>query len=255
MKPLTLTAVALCAGALGAWTPSAGAALPEPVRATNAAADTFDSVLAEYDKAVATHAKAMEEADRETRRALRKNKPINDFWPRFSELASANDGRSLLWLAQNVRQYRAIKSSQRKAALAPIIGALVEHHSGAKWFEDVFGVLQLHRSTLGLEATRGYLDAAIAKVESPNVKAAGLFTGYQIFLKEDPKTSKAYGDALAAAAPGGYWGTRYRSTKGAVSLEVGKLAPDFAGRTIDGKELALSDYRGQVVLIDFFGFW
>ncbi|MEL6713730.1 MAG: hypothetical protein AAFP86_08145, partial [Planctomycetota bacterium] len=135
------------------------------------------------------------------------------------------------------------------------IGALVKHHSGAKWFEDVFGVLQLHRSTLGLEATRGYLDAAIAKVESPNVKAAGLFTGYQIFLKEDPKTSKAYGDALAASAPGGYWGTRYRSTKGAVSLEVGKLAPDFAGRTIDGKELALSDYRGQVVLIDFFGFW
>ncbi len=38
-------------------------------------------------------------------------------------------------------------------------------------------------------------------------------------------------------------------------LEAGKEAPEFMGRTIDGHEFKLSDYRGKVVLIDFYGFW
>ena len=36
---------------------------------------------------------------------------------------------------------------------------------------------------------------------------------------------------------------------------VGELAPDFKGRTIDGYEFKLSDYRGKVVLLDFWGNW
>ena len=38
-------------------------------------------------------------------------------------------------------------------------------------------------------------------------------------------------------------------------LEPGKEAPEFLGRTIDGHDFKLSDYRGKVVLIDFYGFW
>ena len=38
-------------------------------------------------------------------------------------------------------------------------------------------------------------------------------------------------------------------------LTVGKIAPDFEGKTIDGHEFKLSDYRGKVVLVDFYGFW
>ena len=32
-------------------------------------------------------------------------------------------------------------------------------------------------------------------------------------------------------------------------------APDFDAKTIDGHEFKLSDYRGKVVLLDFYGFW
>lgn len=40
-----------------------------------------------------------------------------------------------------------------------------------------------------------------------------------------------------------------------VGLEVGNIAPDIIMNNPDGKELKLSDLRGQVVLIDFWASW
>ena len=37
--------------------------------------------------------------------------------------------------------------------------------------------------------------------------------------------------------------------------KVGSEAPDFSGKTIDGKDIKLSDYKGKVVLIDFWASW
>jgi cytochrome oxidase Cu insertion factor (SCO1/SenC/PrrC family) len=36
---------------------------------------------------------------------------------------------------------------------------------------------------------------------------------------------------------------------------VGKKAPEIKGEDLDGKAFKLSDYRGKVVLLDFWGFW
>jgi ATP-dependent Clp protease ATP-binding subunit ClpA len=36
---------------------------------------------------------------------------------------------------------------------------------------------------------------------------------------------------------------------------IGKVAPDIEGEDIDGKKFKLSDYRGKVVVIDFWGNW
>jgi hypothetical protein len=38
-------------------------------------------------------------------------------------------------------------------------------------------------------------------------------------------------------------------------LRVGKEAPEIKGPDLDGKEFKLSDYRGKVVLLDFWGDW
>ena len=40
-----------------------------------------------------------------------------------------------------------------------------------------------------------------------------------------------------------------------VGLEVGNLAPEIIGEDIDGKKFKLSDYRGKVVVLDFWGDW
>jgi hypothetical protein len=38
-------------------------------------------------------------------------------------------------------------------------------------------------------------------------------------------------------------------------LQPGKPAPEIEGEDIDGKRMKLSDYRGKVVLLDFWGHW
>ena len=38
-------------------------------------------------------------------------------------------------------------------------------------------------------------------------------------------------------------------------FEVGRIAPDFSGEDVDGNPLKLSDYRGKVLVLDFWGFW
>ena len=40
-----------------------------------------------------------------------------------------------------------------------------------------------------------------------------------------------------------------------IGIEAGNTAPDFTGHTTDGGEINLSDYRGQVVLLEFWGAW
>jgi hypothetical protein len=39
------------------------------------------------------------------------------------------------------------------------------------------------------------------------------------------------------------------------NLRVGKVAPDIAGEDLDGVKFKLSDYRGKVVALDFWGDW
>ncbi len=37
--------------------------------------------------------------------------------------------------------------------------------------------------------------------------------------------------------------------------QVGQLAPDISGEDLDGVPFRLSDYRGKVILLDFWGHW
>ena len=39
------------------------------------------------------------------------------------------------------------------------------------------------------------------------------------------------------------------------NLAIGKMAPEIEGEDLDGKPFKLSDYRGKVVVLDFWGHW
>jgi hypothetical protein len=49
--------------------------------------------------------------------------------------------------------------------------------------------------------------------------------------------------------------TSQRAVFEAENLVEGKRAPDFEATDIDGKTFKLSDYRGKVVVLEFWGFW
>lgn len=57
----------------------------------------------------------------------------------------------------------------------------------------------------------------------------------------------ASGDTLGAAAETELFAIRH--------LSIGGTAPDIEGEDVDGKPLKLSDYRGKVVVLDFWGHW
>jgi cytochrome oxidase Cu insertion factor (SCO1/SenC/PrrC family) len=38
-------------------------------------------------------------------------------------------------------------------------------------------------------------------------------------------------------------------------LAIGKVAPEIEGADVDGHKFKLSDYRGKVVVLDFWGDW
>ena len=40
-----------------------------------------------------------------------------------------------------------------------------------------------------------------------------------------------------------------------VGIEIGELAPDFTGATLEGGTITLSDFRGQIVLVNDFATW
>jgi hypothetical protein len=57
--------------------------------------------------------------------------------------------------------------------------------------------------------------------------------------------------ALLAAAPL----LHGQGKKAPVTPKVGQAAPDISGQDIDGHRFKLSDYRGKVVVLDFWGDW
>jgi hypothetical protein len=46
-----------------------------------------------------------------------------------------------------------------------------------------------------------------------------------------------------------------RSPHDPKDLETGKAAPEIVGRDLDGRPMKLSDFRGKVVVLDFWGDW
>jgi hypothetical protein len=41
----------------------------------------------------------------------------------------------------------------------------------------------------------------------------------------------------------------------AVKFAIGKIAPEIIGKDVDGNEMKLSDYKGKIVVLDFWGDW
>jgi cytochrome oxidase Cu insertion factor (SCO1/SenC/PrrC family) len=77
--------------------------------------------------------------------------------------------------------------------------------------------------------------------------------------KEEPKKTSAFVYPPGAikpgdVPPGGNMGGGGMPPRGA-TVQVGQPAPEIEGMDSDHKPFKLSDYRGKVVLLDFWGHW
>lgn len=88
-------------------------------------------------------------------------------------------------------------------------------------------------SPIALEWLRGTMNPAQEKT-----KATAMFARMSNEVKAS-FSGKKYAEELAAAK----------------SAEIGSIAPEFTSHTPDGKEIALSSFRGKYVLLDFWASW
>lgn len=156
----------------------------------------------------------------------------------------------------------ALWSANKKVATKSVEAILDRHADSADLLEvaEYIGVL---RRAVGEELHGKVMDALLAS-KHPMIKANALFSkGYSLvasrgrtpsaediskgseLLAECARLAKGTELALRANAP------EFEKTR----LQVGMQAPDIVGQDLAGVPFKLSDYRGKVVVIDFWGDW
>ncbi|MFQ5506003.1 MAG: hypothetical protein ACE5F1_14580 [Planctomycetota bacterium] len=199
--------------------------------------------------------KLREEGDYKGLRKLitKLKRPGKGFVERFAEAAKPYEGTKeelpfLRWIAQN-----APKPERRRKAMRALLD---RHIDKALWTE-----LVAQTRVFGSEAP-AILDRLIEKSPHQDVKIWARYTRCQMTLRDkgaDAKSrekARAELQAIVADAPESTPALMIQAPefkKG--RLQIGMVAPDIQGEDVDGIRFRLSDYRGKVVVLDFWGDW
>jgi hypothetical protein len=101
--------------------------------------------------------------------------------------------------------------------------------------------------------------AEIQESRNPEVRASALFSQASSAAEDgrgDPVAArKAYAKVIAEYPSTSYAKRAQSAIFEMDHLSIGQVAPDFNAVDPDGTAFKLSDYRGKVVVLDFWGFW
>lgn len=201
------------------------------------------------------YSKAKTDAERDEIRLDPEKEPTKLFVARFEDLARRAKGtdtgaRSLLWIASNVRE-------PGSEAVSDALDVLVGDYLESPVLADLARWLQRGASSIGSERARELLELLSEKGKLADVRASALFS-LAALLYDDGSNDEAvalfrrlrqeHGDSAAAARAENYL---YEIER----LQIGMVAPDFEAVDEKGQSYKLSDYRGKVVVLDFWGFW
>ena len=162
-------------------------------------------------------------------------------------------------------------------ALAGHVGRLAdfaEKHTGDPAARQAAGELRMYVQQLGMAqspAVTKVLRGLMAKATQKDLKGQiAVVLGQALrnqseaaYAKDKAKSKKLAAESAElfeqAIKDSDGTGSLARQAKDALyelqHLAVGKKAPDIAGEDLDGKKFKLSDYRGKVVVLDFWGNW
>ena len=118
---------------------------------------------------------------------------------------------------------------------------------------------------------RAFLKLASEKSWLKDVRGAATYY-YAISIESDPSKTDEYsalveklfkdysdvdfsGQKLVKSAEGKVSLSGRRVVVPGMKFRIGKQASEIIGQDVDGKQMKLSDYRGKVVVIDFWGDW
>lgn len=212
--------------------------------------DLVDEVLDEYQVLYDAYtAKARAAKTQEERTALRSEfpdpSPVAD---RLLEIADAHPktgaaARALVWVNQRDRR----RNGNAQKALETL---LADHTDSDQLAEVLPGVTDAKVHARLLEASK-----------NENVRGIACFSLAKSFKDSDLEQHLALMERCAKEFPSVAMNGRLLGdlAKGAIfeakHLQIGKPAPEISGEDIDGVGFKLSDYRGKVILLDFWGHW
>lgn len=218
----------------------------------------------EYKEALARYRENQDEDALETLRRMGrsvKRPEMATYAPRFAVGAVKHSGSDaavpyLQWLMR-----RGGKELSRGAVNTIIANHAASHELG----EVAEGIYRMGRS-IGRDKARALATAIIESNDDAVILAAAHFgraSNYGVL--EGRKVVFAEGEAalrdadLATCvklAPGSISAMRAEGPEFEKErLQIGMESPDIVGKDIDGAEFKLSDYRGKVVVVDFWGDW
>lgn len=226
-------------------------------------AEQFKALTKEWDKVTELRQKFVEAKTEEDKQKIRNQaQEIMQKVPgQALELAEKNAkdpvaGEALAWVLMRVRSdemlNRVLAALEKDHLDSPHIGMACERLEqmqtpGAEKFLRAVIAKSKNKDAVGL-ATYGLAGSLQSKAEDEADK-----TKAEQLRKEAEKLYEQviskYGDVKGSEGPIG------PAAKAAISLAVGKDVPDITGEDADGKKFKLSDYRGKVVLLDFWGHW
>ena len=226
--------------------------------------DAFDSLEADYLRELKEwKAKVRAAKNASERRELRKQGPGLTFWPRFRDLEAGGDMDALLWLLENTDASGEGPKGRSELLMelyTRMVTAYAEHPEFASGLDAMFEDRRLRKRD-DWSRLDSLVERVSAATQDPQAKVALQFRVALLDLRSKVAERRDAGiasldrlveDPLLAEADRSAAKKRLFSIR---NLQVGCKAPAFSGQTPDGKDIALSDYEGRVVLLDFFGFW
>lgn len=235
----------------------------------------YKALKAEYDGAMdayymasrrvsssAAYKKARAEQDTAAMRELRATvqRPDKKEWVAKFEVAAGRYAPTkgevpyLGWIA--------LWSSNKKLA-AKSVTAILERHPDSEDLLEVAEYVGVLRRGLDAELYERLMAALLAS-KHPMIQANALYSkGYGLLSTRGRKPSAddiKQGNAMLAKCASLAKGTELALRAHApefekTRLQIGMEAPDIFGKDLDGVPFKLSDYRGKVIVLDFWGDW
>lgn len=180
-----------------------------------------------------------------------------DFAKKFLALAKANRNSSaavdaLLWVTQHSQGEMLDRAHAR----------LLQHHSSDARVLPIIMMMAYSREASTEAQLRG-----LRQSSEPSVRGVATYVLGSYLIKKDEQSPEAM--ELLQSVVDDYAdvsfdmrGTQFKIAMEAEqtlfalnNLQIGKMAPEIEGADLDGVDFKLSDYRGKVVLLDFWGNW
>lgn len=142
-----------------------------------------------------------------------------------------------------------------------VVAQLQEKHMKSAALLELLENGRVLSRPLGPEGADAFLSQVIAESPHDVAKAWAFYWKSVAFTgrgaSDDQKVKGAELASQAEKLAGNHWlGDKIRGPKfKAEKLQIGLVAPNIAGEDIDGVKFQLEDYRGKVVVLDFWGFW